>query len=353
MTIETLLGRYNVQGRLGGGGMGDVWLAEDTLLGRTVALKFVNDRELRETPGAEQILLDEAKAAGKLLGHPHVVGVLDLIKVTSSIHNGPCVVMEYVPGCNLGEWIASHRSRIDEPARSQIGLFLALGLIEAIHDAHNLGIIHRDIKPQNVLCSNTGQVKVADFGLARVVEALTRTHTVWGRHTPLYAAPEQWNDEKPDRDTDTYQLCATLYELLAGQPANEGVSIIGLLRWHEAGTLKPLSDVAPKLDEAVASLITKGLSKDKSERPATWRLYDAVSSAIWPVVRMTAIGDGLTDDVIREMSDLTDFEEQRFLKERKISHNFPNSHEALRESIGIVLLGGTVTLEQWTPTTAD
>jgi serine/threonine protein kinase len=342
--IETLQGRYEVERRLGAGGMGDVWLANDTLLGRFVALKFVGDRELRETPGAEQILMDEAKAAGRLLGHANVVGVLDLIQVDSSLHSGPCIIMEYVDGLNLAEWISSYRFNVDEPTRTQIGLYLALCLIEAIHDAHMLGILHRDIKPQNVLCSKTGQVKVTDFGLARVVEAITRTHTVWGRHTPLYAAPEQWQDEKPSFETDVYQLCATLYHLFAGRSANEGTNLIGLLRWHETGSLTPLSTLVPDLDHNVADNITTGLSKDRSVRPPAWQLSDAVSSAIWPVVEMDVDAEGLDETSVRSIARLTDLDEEGFIGDPRFKVTFPNSYEAIRESIGTYMIGGRATL---------
>src|SRR4051812_16145745 len=119
MAIEVLAGRYEVERRLGAGGMGDVWLATDSLLGRRVAMKFVSQRELLETPGAESILRDEARTGGQLLGHPQVVTVIDLLDVDSALHRGPAIVMEYVDGCNLAEWISRYRVMLLEPMRHQ------------------------------------------------------------------------------------------------------------------------------------------------------------------------------------------------------------------------------------------
>lgn len=349
MAIETIAGRYDVLRRLGTGGMGDVWLAEDTLLGRPVAMKFVGERELRETPGAKEILQDEAKTAGRLLGHPQVVSVLDLLDVDTDLHAGPAVIMEYIDGCNLAEWIAVHRKRVDEPTRNKVGLFIALEATEAIQEAHKLGILHRDVKPQNILCSAAGRVKVADFGLARVVEELTRTHTVWGRHTPLYAAPEQWNDEKPDESTDMYQLCATLYHVLAGEPANQGTSLIGLLRWHETGTLTPLEQLVPSLNAKVAKLITEGLSKEPGDRPAPWQVFDAVSGALMKRLRLDVDLTDCSAAAVNSVVQLTDFPKEKLEADGKYSFTFPNALEALREAIGVTLLGGNCNITEVSP----
>jgi serine/threonine-protein kinase len=166
MAYDRINDRYNLERRLGAGGMGDVWLASDDLLGRSVAIKFVGERELRETPGAEEILRDEARHAGRLLGNSQVVAVLDLIDVDTDMHKGPAVVLEYVRGCTVGEWIAVHRDQLDDFTRSQTGFYIIAQITEALLSAHKLHILHRDVKPQNVLCSVTGHVKVADFGLS-------------------------------------------------------------------------------------------------------------------------------------------------------------------------------------------
>ncbi len=338
--MEQIVGRYNVQRRLGAGGMGDVWKAEDLLLGRSVAIKFVGEKELRESPGADGILRDEARHAGQLLGNPQVVTVLDLIEVDSDLHQGPAVVLEYVDGATVGEWIASHRGALDPFTAMQTGLYIASEVIEAITAAHRLSIMHRDIKPQNVLCSKDGRVKVADFGLSRVVEAITRTNTVWGRHTPLYSAPEQWEEEKPTTESDVYQLSATLYHLLSGMPANEGKGILGLLRWHQNGTLTSLSERLPGIDDEVAKRIDAGLSKDPAKRPDLWQLSDSVSGAlVKDAIRLEVAVDGSDDVLITAIANLTDFDIDVL---RKGSSRFKFRHplEAIREAVGAKLLGG-------------
>lgn len=346
MPFEQINGRYNLERRLGAGGMGDVWLASDDLLGRSVAIKFVNERELRETPGAEAILRDEARHAGQLLGHPQVVSVLDLIDVDTELHKGPAVVLEYVEGCTVGEWIATHREKSDDFTRSQCGLYIVSQITEALHAAHKLHILHRDVKPQNVLCSVGGHVKVADFGLSRVVEAITRTHTVWGRHTPLYAAPEQWEGEKPTEDSDVYQLCATAYHLLAGIPANEGQNMLELLRWHETGTLTSLKERSPEVEPELAAVIDEGLSKDPANRPSLWKVFDAVSQAlVREPIRLTVDVEGCDESTIDKIAELTDFSIEILKERHKHSFTFPHPMEAMREGIGTVILGGRCTLE--------
>ena len=131
VAIATIANRYELLRRLGAGGMGDVWQANDTLLGRHVAIKFVSDQELRETPGASEILRDEAKTAGGLLGHPQIVSVLDLITVETDLHRGPAIIMEYIDGCNLAEWISVHALRVPEATRVRLGLYILIptGLI--------------------------------------------------------------------------------------------------------------------------------------------------------------------------------------------------------------------------------
>lgn len=345
MAIERINDRYDVIKKLGNGGMGDVWLAQDDLLGRMVAVKFVGERELRETPGAEQILRDEAKNAGRLLGHPNVVAVLDLIDVETTLHKGPAVILEFVNGCNVGEWIGTYAPRLDDFTRFHTGLFIATAMVEAVSAAHKVGILHRDVKPTNVLVSGSGLVKVADFGLSRVVEEITRSHTVWGRHTPLYAAPEQWEGEKPDELSDRYQVCATIYHLLAGVPANEGANMMGLLRWHQNGTLTPIGKRLPAIGNELAERIDAGLSKDPGERTSLWRIFDALSEAsLKEPVRLHVDVTGLDEDNIARVAQITDFTQETLLENHEYNWTFPHPLEAVQEAIGTTVEGAAVRL---------
>lgn len=327
--------------------MGDVWLANDLLLGRPVAIKFVGERELLDTPGAGSILRDEARNAGKLLGHPQVVSVLDLIEVDTDLHSGPAVVLEYVEGCNVGEWIAHYRPKLNAYSQLQTGLYISMAMIEALQSAHRLSILHRDVKPQNVLCSVQGRVKMADFGLSRVVEAITRTHTVWGRHTPLYSAPEQWQDEKPDEATDTYQLASTIYHLLAGEPVNKGQNLIGLLRWHESEAPKSISECLPGLDKKVVDVIDLGLSKDPGLRPSLWSMFDAISAALpKTAIKLKVSAAGLDEEQVERVAQLLDYDLEVLGKPTGHSVPFVHPLEAIQETIGATLLGAKCQLSE-------
>ncbi|MCU7728988.1 serine/threonine protein kinase [Actinoplanes sp. KI2] len=341
MAVEVINDRYEVLRRLGSGGMGDVWLAVDTLLGRNVAIKFVGERELRETPGAREVLRDEAKALGSLLGNPQVVSLVDLIEVGTPLHDGPALVMEYVEGCNLAEWITIYAPRLDDRTRQVTGLYIALEVIQANHAAHGRGILHRDIKPLNVLISTEGRVKVTDFGLARVIEEITRTHTMRARQTPLYAAPEQWREEKSDATTDVYQLAATLYHLLAGRPANEGNGLWGLYRWLESGTPVPLSERDPTLDAEVAAAITKGLNRERTERGTLWSIFDSISKALMKPYRVVFDASKCTEEKIERIFALTDINIETLKQPAadRAGTRFPNPTEAAQEIIAATLVG--------------
>jgi serine/threonine protein kinase len=307
-----------------------------------VAIKFVGEKELRDNPGAAAILRDEARHAGKLMGHPQIVGVLDLIEVDTDLHAGPAVVLEYIDGCHSGEWIEFHSKKLTDVTKMYTGLFIAMSIVEAVQAAHRLSILHRDVKPQNVLCSVDGRIKVADFGLSRVVEAITRTHTVWGRHTPLYSAPEQWKDEKPDEESDVYQVSATLYHLLAGQPVNQGASLIGLLRWHETGTPVSLKVHLPELDKEVADILDKGVSPKRGERPSLWQIYDALSGALLKNrLKLTVSAKDLSPEARQELAKFLDFNMEGLEEEKGYGTEFGNPLEAIQEAIGATLRGAT------------
>lgn len=347
MVIEVISNRYEIQRRVGTGGMGDVWLADDALLGRPVAIKFVSEQGLRQNPGSEAVLKDEARNAGQLLGHPNVVAVLDLIDVDSSLHQGPAVILEYIDGCDGGDWIYQHRHKMDETTQLFTALYIGSEIIEALGEAHHRGILHRDIKPQNVLITQQGRIKVADFGLSRIVEALTRSHTQWRSHTPAYSAPEQVRDEKPDRTTDIYQLSATLYHLLTGQTANTGTSPHSAIRWHDTGSLTPIAQTAPSVPLEVAEVVERGLSKKRSDRPSLWEMFDSLSRALpsTPVDLQLHVPKSLPDANIRQLEKLLDFDLQK-ISENGIHRpvSFPQPLEAIRESIGASLLGSNPSL---------
>lgn len=343
MPIATIAGRYDLEERIDGGGMGDVWRGSDKVLDRPVAVKLVSDRHLRAAPEAASILRDEARTAGRLIGNAQIVSILDLVENKSSFHKGPALVMEYVSGCDLGDWISQWHGKVHDTAtRHLLNVYLALNVVEAIDVAHRSEVIHRDIKPDNVLISQTGQVKVADFGLARFIEAITRTHTVWGHRTAMYAAPEQWRDEKPDVKTDVYQLCSTLYHLLVGTPASDASTLFELMRWHLNGSVPDVAAAAPFVEKPIAEAINGGLVKSPSDRIELWKLVDAFSTALMKPLRLAIDGSKMTDENRTLLAKLTDMEFESDLTTRA---TFPNPLEAAREAIATIFLGGQPTLQ--------
>ncbi|HEY0637332.1 MAG TPA: serine/threonine-protein kinase, partial [Pseudonocardiaceae bacterium] len=213
--------------RLGQGGFGTVYLARQDHLAREVAVKF--DNRGLPTDRDRQRFLREARAAARLSGHPNVVNVYDA-GVTAQGH--PYIVMELCTGGSLADVL--EREGPLAPARvAELGAQLA----DALAHAHATGILHRDIKPANVLVNAFGAVKLADFGLAAILDAHAETTVTVGALSPNYAAPEVFAHTAPGPSGDIYSLGATLYTLAAGRrprqipwPADSLEQLVGALR---------------------------------------------------------------------------------------------------------------------------
>jgi serine/threonine protein kinase len=231
------LSRYTVERTLGRGGMATVELAVDAQLGRKVAVKrlypSLADDDLFQTR-----FLREARMAASL-SHPNLVAVYDVGEEDGL----PYIVMEYVDGETLAELMAR-----TGPLEPDGAVDLILQVCAGLEHAHAAGLVHRDIKPQNLLVRRDGVVKIADFGIARMHEAtrLTQAGTVLG--TAAYLAPEQAAGEEVTAAADIYSLGAVAYELLAGHPPYDVESLADLARAKEP---PPLEDVPPELDRAV------------------------------------------------------------------------------------------------------
>ena len=230
------MSRYTVERTLGQGGMATVELAEDEELGRKVAVKRLATR-LADDEGLRERFLREAKLAAQL-SHPNVVGVYDVGEEDGS----PYIVMEYVEGETLSEVVAREGSL--QPGRA---VDLLLQVCAGLEHAHAAGLVHRDVKPQNLLLSKDGVLKIADFGIARPVvgSELTQIGTVLG--TIAYAAPEQAAGGQVTAAADLYSVGAVAHELLTG--------------WPPDGRLPP--DVPPALEQ----VIRRCLATDPNERP--------------------------------------------------------------------------------------
>jgi serine/threonine-protein kinase len=255
----TLVGRYALRGLIGQGGMADVELALDTILDREVAVKILHAR-YADDPSFLARFRREAQAAASL-NHPNIVAVYD----TGEDDGRPFIVMEYVAGQSLRD--ALRREPVLPQRAAEIVRDAALGL----HYAHERGLVHRDIKPGNILISDEGQVKVADFGIARAVsaESVTQTAAVFG--TAAYVAPEQAQGESVDRRTDIYALGCVLYELLTSRQPFSADSAVALAYKHVSEPPVPPSRLNPDISPELERVCLKAMAKNPSDRYQTAR----------------------------------------------------------------------------------
>ena len=254
----TTLGGYRLVRRLGSGGMADVYLAEQKSLGRQVAVKVLRPETTRH-PGAVQRFEQEARAAAALV-HGNIVQIHEVACI-DGVH---FLAEEYVGGPSLKVWLAA-RGPLDP--RQALAVLDQVG--SALARAAQQGVVHRDIKPDNLLVTPAGEVKVADFGLARVVaEDLELTQTGMTLGTPLYMSPEQCEGRAVDARSDLYSLGATVYHLLTGRPPFTGPTSLSVVMAHLKQPLDPLAVVRPDLPDGLCRIIERLLAKDPAERPA-------------------------------------------------------------------------------------
>jgi serine/threonine protein kinase len=246
--------RYRLIEMLGQGGMGRVWRGHDEVLNRDVAVKQVLlVPDLAES--AREMLIKRARreaAAAARLHHPGIVTVHDVVE-----HEGaPWIVMEYVPGPSLGALIA-REGRQDWRWAAELGAQVA----EALAHAHATGVIHRDLKPDNILMAGSRSI-ITDFGIARINDAtrLTSTHTLVG--TPQYMSPEQFEGREATRASDLWALGATLYATVEGHPPFEGETLTAIITAVLTRPLPPAEHAGP-----LAEFLTAMLAKDHHQRP--------------------------------------------------------------------------------------
>jgi serine/threonine-protein kinase len=252
------LGGYRLLRRLGSGAMADVYLAEQESLGRQVAVKVLAPRTAAE-PIAVQRFTQEARAAAALI-HGHIVQIHEVACI-DGIH---FLAEEYVAGPTLKAWLEA-RGPLD--AAQAVALLGQVG--SALARAAEQGVVHRDIKPENLLVTSAGEVKVADFGLARVLDAadglgLTQHGMTLG--TPLYMSPEQAEGKSVDARSDLYSLGATVYHLLAGRPPFNGTTSLAVAMAHIKEPLTPIASLRPELPAELAAIVDRLLAKDPAAR---------------------------------------------------------------------------------------
>ena len=253
---QTSTKRYRRVRLLAQGGMATVELAHDTELDRPVALKRLA-QDLAVNDEFKQRFLREARLAARL-SHPNIVAVYNV----GEEEGRPFIVMEHVESETLSD-LLRRRQRL-EPAEA---VTLALQVCAGLETAHDAGLVHRDIKPQNLLLTATGTLKIADFGIARSLDGtrLTEAGTVLG--TAAYIAPEQAAGETVTAAADVYALGAVLYELLTGRPPYVAESLTELFLKQRHGSITPVRELAPDVPAALEDTVMRALARDPRYRP--------------------------------------------------------------------------------------
>ena len=261
-------GRYTVGELIGHGGMAQVHIGTDTRLGRTVAIKI-----MRSDLAEDSIFLTrfrrEARAVAQL-NNPNIVSIYDsgedqLEDAAGNTVQVPYIVMEYIKGQTLRDIIQVNGSLSPQDAEQ-----VMIGVLNALDYSHSMGIIHRDIKPGNIMISDQGTVKVMDFGIARAMDdssaTMTQNQGVVG--TAQYLSPEQARGEQVGAKSDLYSAGCVLYEMLTGKPPFTGDSAVAIAYQHVSETATPISTLVPGLDKRWDSIVAKAMAKDTENRYA-------------------------------------------------------------------------------------
>ena len=253
--IDTLFdGRYRIQRKLGAGGMADVYLAEDQELGRRVALKLLDDRHASDEQFVERFRREAQNAAG--LSHPNIVSIYDRGEAEGTYY----IAMEYVEGRTLKELLVARG-----PSPIAIAIDYTRQILSALRFAHRNGIVHRDIKPHNVLVDSEGHVKVTDFGIARAgASQMTEEGSIIG--TAQYLSPEQARGAPVDQTSDLYSTGIVLYELLTGTVPFTGETPVEIAMKHLSQVPPSPSSHRAEIPRDLDYVALRALAKDPSDR---------------------------------------------------------------------------------------
>ena len=283
LTIGSTIDRYRIESRVGEGGMAVVYRA------RHLQLESVHAIKVLSVTGASvrQRLLREGKVQA-ILRHPNVIQVTDVLDVRGA----PALVMEFVEGPSLDEWLSNHRPSLDE------AVWVFRGIVRGVCAAHARGVVHRDLKPANVLLAPTSEgliAKVTDFGLVKSLGGAGSTQTGMALGTPEYMSPEQIRDARSvDQRTDLWSLGCILYELLCGTRAFSGSDRRDVFERIVAGTFAPPRDFAQDLPEYLERLVLGLCEVDQTARLGDCRVVlemlhpGGPASTIYPVPKSLA-----------------------------------------------------------------
>jgi eukaryotic-like serine/threonine-protein kinase len=258
-------GRYRILRRIGSGGMADVYCAEDSHLGRQVAIKVLHRRFAQDQEFVERFRREAKSAAG--LNHPNVVGVFD-----RGEHEGTYyIAMEFLTGRTLKDIVTA-----EAPLPQGQVIDIGTQILEAAGFAHRNGVIHRDFKPHNVIVDETGHAKVTDFGIARAgASEMTETGSIMG--TAQYLSPEQAQGHAVTATSDIYSIGVMLYEMLAGRLPFEGESAVAVALKHLSEAPAPISQWRPDVHPALEAVVMAALAKDPAQR---WQSAEDLAAAL-------------------------------------------------------------------------
>jgi eukaryotic-like serine/threonine-protein kinase len=277
-------GRYRILRRIGSGGMADVYLAEDTHLGREIALKVLHRRFAQDAEFVERFRREASSAAG--LAHPHVVGVFD-----RGDHEGTYyIAMEYLRGRTLKDVVAAE-APLDQLRTISIGT----QILQAAGFAHRNGVVHRDFKPHNVIVDEAGNVKVTDFGIARAgASEMTETGSIMG--TAQYLSPEQAQGHEVTARSDVYSIGVMLYELLTGKLPFDGDSAVAIALQHMSDPPPPMNREGLRIEPNLEAVVLGALAKEPAARWQSAEDFAAALEACRPYVEAFLAGDGVGQD---------------------------------------------------------
>jgi serine/threonine-protein kinase len=252
---ETIIdGRYRVISRLGSGGMADVYLAHDQLLGREVAVKILHHHFAEDQEFVERFRREASSAAA--LSHPNIVGIFDRGEWNGTYY----IAMEYVAGRSLKALV-----REQGPLDPAAAIDIVIQILRAARFAHRRGVIHRDLKPHNVILDEEGRARVTDFGIARAgASDMTMTGSIMG--TAQYLSPEQAQGYAVSDASDLYSVGVILYELLTGVVPFEGETAVAVAFKQVSAAPRPPSELNPALPPSLDAIVLRALAKDPAER---------------------------------------------------------------------------------------
>lgn len=332
MMMEQIANRYEILSLIGQGGMADVYKAKDTILNRIVAIKVLRDK-LSQDAMALVRFQREASAASRL-SHPNVVDIYDVGEYEGMHY----IVMEFIRGRTLKELIAQ-RGALD--VDEAIGIMKQL--VSAINHAHENNIIHRDIKPQNVLVKDDGTIKITDFGIAVANGSvqLTFNNTVMG--SAHYLAPETTQGKEPNEQVDIYSLGIVFYELLTGKVPFTGKTPTEIAIKHLRKPMPFVRDFNPNIPQSVENIILKATAKNLSQRYVSCKemLYDLIHclDPEYRDMKRIKVGQNPSKELVKYDNGHLDFEEDKLERNDKKKRNWiPVLMTTAAIVIGIVVL---------------